>query len=678
MSSILCRLCATTDENGIVVVGEERLRKVLPNRVQQFLGIDIHNGLNKCLTICRHCHNLVDIIDEFFYKVQAAQQIWTAINFEVDDTKEHGNKVVVFSPKPKRREAKLVPFLVRSLDSSRFRGLVWENRNVGLFRLPWPRQGTNRWRPEDSQLFKEWAVLKGRYSEKEDFVLWKTCIRTSLHKLPNIREVRELHNFSANPPYKVYRITDFPDAFLASSKLINMDHNYFRSDVEDTDEKKDDAEGVRMRVDAATETGSPVTFAYYEAVDENSELLDEKPMTVELRNMDESDLNLTDTVWIVAQEETVDEAIPSAQKGITRVITSTSSGSESTQEAITKWINEMKWSNAQSQSLPAKRVKVLEATADLSLDKGESSTDKGNQSPVRRDSSPTGSEISLHMSTSDEDEVELISNIESSTRKYGEPDSEMKCIYCNTYFTSLKSLRVHINLHDEEISKKAAAAETVSTEEESKHYSDQEDTSLSDGSPSWKFKRDSEATPERVPGRRGRKPKRGRFRGASMLRTYTLKPVASTSQRKPVYIPQRGRKKLRPSTSTMGGIGRKRECGECGKFFDNVCELVKHRQSCSSEHKLRRSTHMKSKGSQSLRVGNSSTSTVTGNSPVRKKSIILHRCNICDKNFKDLTGLEEHLNSHFNIMAYHCNICRKRFTTAKDLQEHLQQMHTKS
>ena len=58
----------------------------------------------------------------------------------------------------------LLPWLVEHLDKNSFRGVQWQNREHGLFLLPW-KHGKNKGFDEetDGEIFKEWAVNTGLF-----------------------------------------------------------------------------------------------------------------------------------------------------------------------------------------------------------------------------------------------------------------------------------------------------------------------------------------------------------------------------------------------------------------------------------------------------------------------------------------------------------------------------------
>ncbi|KAJ6655873.1 hypothetical protein lerEdw1_004643 [Lerista edwardsae] len=105
---------------------------------------------------------------------------------------------------------RLKEWLVAQVDSGRYPGLRWENRERTLFRIPWKHAAKQDYRQhEDAALFKAWAVYKGKYHEgldKADPSAWKTRLRCALNKSTDFQEVPERSHLDISEPYKVYRI----------------------------------------------------------------------------------------------------------------------------------------------------------------------------------------------------------------------------------------------------------------------------------------------------------------------------------------------------------------------------------------------------------------------------------------------------------------------------------------
>ncbi|NXD66634.1 IRF4 factor, partial [Eolophus roseicapillus] len=105
---------------------------------------------------------------------------------------------------------RLKEWLIAQIDSGRYPGLRWENRQRTLFRIPWKHAAKQDYRQQqDAALFKAWAVYKGKYHEgmdKADPSTWKTRLRCALNKSTDFQEVPERSQLDISEPYKVYQI----------------------------------------------------------------------------------------------------------------------------------------------------------------------------------------------------------------------------------------------------------------------------------------------------------------------------------------------------------------------------------------------------------------------------------------------------------------------------------------
>ncbi|XP_038015322.1 dual specificity protein phosphatase 15 [Motacilla alba alba] len=105
---------------------------------------------------------------------------------------------------------RLKEWLIAQIDSGRYPGLRWENRQRTLFRIPWKHAAKQDYRQqEDAALFKAWAIYKGKYHEgtdKADPSTWKTRLRCALNKSTDFKEVPERSQLDISEPYKVYQI----------------------------------------------------------------------------------------------------------------------------------------------------------------------------------------------------------------------------------------------------------------------------------------------------------------------------------------------------------------------------------------------------------------------------------------------------------------------------------------
>ncbi|XP_028988750.1 interferon regulatory factor 4a isoform X1 [Betta splendens] len=120
---------------------------------------------------------------------------------------------------------KLRQWLIDQIDSRRYPGLVWENDDKSIFRIPWKHAGKQDYnREEDAALFKAWAMFKGKYKEgvdKPDPPTWKTRLRCALNKSNDFDELVDRSQLDISEPYKVYRI--IPEGAKKGLKISSMD-----------------------------------------------------------------------------------------------------------------------------------------------------------------------------------------------------------------------------------------------------------------------------------------------------------------------------------------------------------------------------------------------------------------------------------------------------------------------
>ncbi|XP_034039585.1 interferon regulatory factor 4a [Thalassophryne amazonica] len=120
---------------------------------------------------------------------------------------------------------KLRQWLIDQIDSRRYPGLVWENDEKTIFRIPWKHAGKQDYnREEDAALFKAWAVFKGKHKEgvdKPDPPTWKTRLRCALNKSNDFDELVDRSQLDISEPYKVYRI--IPEGAKKDMKMNSLE-----------------------------------------------------------------------------------------------------------------------------------------------------------------------------------------------------------------------------------------------------------------------------------------------------------------------------------------------------------------------------------------------------------------------------------------------------------------------
>ncbi|KAI1890864.1 hypothetical protein AGOR_G00157990 [Albula goreensis] len=109
-----------------------------------------------------------------------------------------------------RKNMRLKEWLIAQIDSGKYTGLHWENREKSMFRIPWKHAAKHDYsQNEDAALFKAWAMFKGKYREgrdKADPSVWKTRLRCALNKSLDFQEVAERSQLDIPEPYKVYKV----------------------------------------------------------------------------------------------------------------------------------------------------------------------------------------------------------------------------------------------------------------------------------------------------------------------------------------------------------------------------------------------------------------------------------------------------------------------------------------
>ncbi|XP_037749160.1 interferon regulatory factor 4 isoform X2 [Chelonia mydas] len=120
---------------------------------------------------------------------------------------------------------KLRQWLIDQIDSGKYPGLVWENDEKSIFRIPWKHAGKQDYnREEDAALFKAWALFKGKFREgidKPDPPTWKTRLRCALNKSNDFEELVERSQLDISDPYKVYRIV--PEGAKKGAKQLSLE-----------------------------------------------------------------------------------------------------------------------------------------------------------------------------------------------------------------------------------------------------------------------------------------------------------------------------------------------------------------------------------------------------------------------------------------------------------------------
>ncbi|XP_053496144.1 interferon regulatory factor 9 [Ictalurus furcatus] len=116
---------------------------------------------------------------------------------------------------------RLRSWLVDQVSSGKYSGLVWEDEEKTMFRIPWKHAAKHDFRSdEDAAIFKAWAEFKGKLCENDPAgpASWKTRLRCALNKSPEFSEVTERSQLDISEPYKVYRLVPLDEQGLTEVK----------------------------------------------------------------------------------------------------------------------------------------------------------------------------------------------------------------------------------------------------------------------------------------------------------------------------------------------------------------------------------------------------------------------------------------------------------------------------
>ncbi|XP_016393483.1 interferon regulatory factor 8-like isoform X2 [Sinocyclocheilus rhinocerous] len=123
-----------------------------------------------------------------------------------------------------RSTRRLRSWIVEQVNSGKYHGLVWDNTEKTMFRIPWKHAGKQDFRSEeDAAIFKAWAEFKGKLLENgnSDPASWKTRLRCALNKSPEFSEVNERSQLDISEPYKVYRLVPLEEQGVVKVKKEN-------------------------------------------------------------------------------------------------------------------------------------------------------------------------------------------------------------------------------------------------------------------------------------------------------------------------------------------------------------------------------------------------------------------------------------------------------------------------
>ncbi|XP_073426952.1 interferon regulatory factor 3-like [Dendrobates tinctorius] len=106
------------------------------------------------------------------------------------------------------QKPRIIPWLIEQINSQKYPGLKWSNREQTQFQIPW-KHGLRQDRCDDDvKIFEAWAIASGSYDPNKDernSAVWKRNVRSALNRKNEIRLVEDNSSDSKNP-HKIYEI----------------------------------------------------------------------------------------------------------------------------------------------------------------------------------------------------------------------------------------------------------------------------------------------------------------------------------------------------------------------------------------------------------------------------------------------------------------------------------------
>ncbi|XP_033841409.1 interferon regulatory factor 9 [Periophthalmus magnuspinnatus] len=206
-----------------------------------------------------------------------------------------------------RSTRKLRAWMVEQVNSGKYPGVVWDDEDKTMFRIPWKHAGKQDFRKdEDAAIFKAWAQYKGKLTDEElnNPASWKTRLRCALNKSPEFSEVNERAQLDISEPYKVYRLVPVNEQSLTPPEKKIRERSGRKQKRRSADQSEPELKHIK------TEECSPETSLQFTEVFLPSEIPVESEETVTnhiprpSEEMDEITLDVR-----------IEETVPSAQTG---------------------------------------------------------------------------------------------------------------------------------------------------------------------------------------------------------------------------------------------------------------------------------------------------------------------------------------------------------------------------
>ncbi|XP_058875275.1 uncharacterized protein LOC117969753 isoform X3 [Acipenser ruthenus] len=131
-------------------------------------------------------------------------------------------------------------WLLEQINSGWYPGLSWTNEALKQFRIPWKHDDRKDLTPEDTMIFKDWAVVTGRYREgidQPDPAYWRRHFQRTLDKDKSL-VLRADHSRDPVDPHKIYWISSsnssghrLKEKMLALRRLYSLEHRTRRLSI---------------------------------------------------------------------------------------------------------------------------------------------------------------------------------------------------------------------------------------------------------------------------------------------------------------------------------------------------------------------------------------------------------------------------------------------------------------